>query len=264
MNNKPRECFMKEREMPVNRKFPLLLKLNNSIINKKTLFIILGIALTVLLPSPGADRNYETDTLIVRQLLDHAGISRSATEVTVRGEGNGRVIILLLENLSLTQLPAEIGDLDALEALSLDNNNLKTLPAEICRLQALEVLSLEGNGFMQVPQEISRLKALQYLWLSRNLLTSVPGWIAELPSLTHVYLDRNRITALPAPFAHNRTLRTLDMSENNLCYIPDAVENRLTTCDRTWKESQQCDPDKGLSLVTNLPPVHKRRILLDL
>ena len=52
---------------------------------------------------------------------------------------------LSLDNLSLTRLPAEIGQLRALESLDVNRNKLAQLPTEIGHLSALKELLVVGN-----------------------------------------------------------------------------------------------------------------------
>jgi len=63
-------------------------------------------------------------------------------------------ISLNLEELGLTELPKEIGELKNLQRLSLDNNQLSELPKEIGELKNLQELTLANNPKLNIPQEI--------------------------------------------------------------------------------------------------------------
>ena len=56
-------------------------------------------------------------------------------------------------------MPAEIGQLAALERLDLDNNQLTSVPAEIGQLTSLTWLSLGGNQLTSLPAAIRELRA---------------------------------------------------------------------------------------------------------
>ena len=55
------------------------------------------------------------------------------------------LVTLWLNNNELTSVPAELGNLLALEMLDVSENDLTTLPAEIGDLELLEQLDIYGN-----------------------------------------------------------------------------------------------------------------------
>jgi Leucine-rich repeat (LRR) protein len=63
-----------------------------------------------------------------------------------------------LYNTSLTNLPAEIGNLTNLEQLDLGNNNLTNLPTEIGNLTNLYILNLINNNLTSLSSEILKIK----------------------------------------------------------------------------------------------------------
>ena len=72
----------------------------------------------------------------------------------------------------------------------LRGNKLTSLPAEIGQLTALEWLNLRYNQLTSLPAEIGQLTSLTELWLSLNQLTSLPAAIRELRAAgCDVWLD---------------------------------------------------------------------------
>ena len=61
--------------------------------------------------------------------------------------------VLDFSNCSLTDIPAEIGNLTNLQYLYLENNSLTNLPAEICNLTNLQILNLNYNQLTNLPAE---------------------------------------------------------------------------------------------------------------
>ena len=88
----------------------------------------------------------------------------------------------------LMSIPAEIGQLQALEELVLSENHLKSIPAEIGKLNELKELYLQANQLTSIPPEIGQLKLLKCLNLHKNQFTSIPIEIGRLISLKKLYL----------------------------------------------------------------------------
>jgi internalin A len=131
----------------------------------------------------------------------------------------------------LTEIPAEVFELEWLEVLNLSGNQLTTLPEAIARLQQLTSLDLSRNQLTTLPEAIARLPQLTTLYLSRNQLTTLPEAIARLPQLTTLYLSDNKLTILPEAIARLPQLTTLYLSDNKLRTLPEAIARlpQLTT-----------------------------------
>ncbi|NEU82354.1 COR domain-containing protein, partial [Nostoc sp. UIC 10630] len=97
----------------------------------------------------------------------------------------------------LTDIPAEVFELEWLEVLNLSYNLLTTLPEEITRLPQLTSLDLSGNQLRTLPEAIAHLQQLTTLDLRGNKLTTLPEAIASLQQLTTLYLSRNPIEKPP-------------------------------------------------------------------
>src|SRR3990167_2088752 len=93
--------------------------------------------------------------------------------------------ILNLSSLSLTSLPPIFNTdpfIKRLTKLDISRNHLTSLPAEIGGLQALQALYMVYNELTSLPAEIGGLQALQELHVRRNRLTFLPAEISGLRS----------------------------------------------------------------------------------
>jgi len=87
---------------------------------------------------------------------------------------NGRIILLSLFNLGLSEIPYEISNLKNLTYLSLKSNNITQLPKTISKLKSLENLILDNNQFTKVPDSIIELPRLQNLYMKNNKISKIP------------------------------------------------------------------------------------------
>jgi hypothetical protein len=101
-----------------------------------------------------------------------------------------------LSNLSLIDLPPEIGNLTSLTHLCLNNNQLTRLPESFGHLAALEYLNLAGNRFTMLPESFGDLAALRDLNLARNQFTGLPDSMNRLAGLSCLDLRGNPIADL--------------------------------------------------------------------
>ena len=92
----------------------------------------------------------------------------------VTADANGRVTELNLSDNNLTgSIPAELGNLDNLEALVFAYNSLTgSIPSELGNLGNLRLLELAHNSLTgPIPSELGSLDNLGTLWLAHNSLT---------------------------------------------------------------------------------------------
>ena len=138
--------------------------------------------------------------------------------VTIRG--TGRVVRLELRNLNLTgRIPAELGELNRLQALRLDGNRLTgPIPPELGNLTRLVLLSLEGNRLTgPIPPELANLSNLRLLWLADNRLTgSIPPELAEIESISLAVAGNDFPGCLPPELFR---LRRHDFDDSPICAI---------------------------------------------
>lgn len=160
--------------------------------------------------------------------------------------------LYLAENNLTGEIPAEIGNLTALEFLDLSWNQLNgSIPEEIGNFKNLRYFSLSQNQFNStipesignlsklqtlsidnskingpIPESIGNMSALEYLNLGNNQLSgSIPESIGKLTSLHDLWLNDNELTGtLPASMANLNKLEYIDLCRNLMSgHIPDEV-----------------------------------------
>lgn len=158
----------------------------------------------------------------------------------------------LAENNLTGEIPAEIGNLTALEFLDLSWNQLNgSIPEEIGNFKNLRYFSLSQNQFNStipesignlsklqtlsidnskingpIPESIGNMSALEYLNLGNNQLSgSIPESIGKLTSLHDLWLNDNELTGtLPASMANLNKLEYINLCRNLMSgHIPDEV-----------------------------------------
>jgi internalin A len=126
---------------------------------------------------------------------------------------------------NITELPAEIGDLESLSVLDLSGNQLRDLPTAIINLPNLHKLYLSNNQLRELPTEICNLKNLHELDLSDNQLRELPAEIGNLLNLHELYLSDNQLRELPAEICNLANLSSLNLDGNELRELPAKIGN---------------------------------------
>ena len=107
----------------------------------------------------------------------------------------GQVTELLLYNNDLSgHIPAELGQLENLEALWLYNNGLSgAIPSELGQLTNLKWLALDNNRLSgPIPAALGQLTNLEGLWLEYNDLSGqIPAELGQLENLKELWLGGN-------------------------------------------------------------------------
>jgi hypothetical protein len=146
----------------------------------------------------------------------------------VRVDAEGRVIELVLMNNGLVGcIPSDIQQLSTLRYLNLSNdpdeqpkNELTgPIPAELGQLRALDHLYLDGNQLSgAIPAALGQLGALTLLYLDGNELSgAIPAELGQLGALTALYLHENELSgAIPAELGQLGALTLLYLFENQL------------------------------------------------
>ena len=139
----------------------------------------------------------------------------------VETDGVGRVTRLVLrENGLAGELPAELGDLTALERLELARNGLTgPIPRELGALSNLRWLLLEGNNLEgPIPVELSNLSKLESLELAGNHLTGpIPSALGRLSSLERLWLANNFLEGpIPEELGNLSNLKRLWLKDTGL------------------------------------------------
>ena len=136
---------------------------------------------------------------------------------------NGHINTLLLEGLSINEVPTNIQNLDSIITLSFSDNELEYLPAEIGNLPSLNSLFLSNNLLIEIPEEIGNLSNLEFLHLPGNQLASLPSTISNLSSLISLNIDNNLVTTFPSGIMELNTLRYFYMANNTMQELPSDI-----------------------------------------
>ncbi|MCY3773566.1 MAG: hypothetical protein OXG98_16290 [Gemmatimonadetes bacterium] len=118
--------------------------------------------------------------------------------------GNGRVTELRLTQNNLEgPIPAELGNLDELEALDFWINKLNgAIPGELGKLSNLNTLWLATNDLSgTIPEELGSLTKMYQMSFVGNsgLFGTLPLTFTNLTSVSNLYLDGTGICAPPTP-----------------------------------------------------------------
>ncbi len=163
-----------------------------------------------------------------------------------------RLTELDLSHNSLTEIPAEVFELEWLEKLNLSFNQLTSVPESITRLTNLSQLYLGDNRLTSVPESITRLTNLSVLDLSYNPLTSVPESITRLTNLSQLDLSLNQLTSVPESITRLTNLSTLNLRDNQLTSVPESITRltNLSVLDLSY--NQLTSVPESITLLTNL------------
>jgi internalin A len=154
------------------------------------------------------------------------------------------VSIFHIQDLGLTSVPPEIGQLTHLTELYLGNNQLTSVPPEINKLTQLTKLSLSSNRLTRVPPEIGQLTQLTSLSLNSNKLTSLPPEIGQLTQLSSLILCINQLTNVPREIGQLIQLKELVLFGNCLTHVPPEIGQLAQLTALELDQNQ----------LTNLPP----------
>ena len=126
--------------------------------------------------------------------------------------------VLTLEDLELTSVPSELGNLGNLEVLYLSGNNLADIPSELGDLASLQFLTLAHNELTELPPELTNIDNLRFLLLNDNEIAgSIPPELGDLSRLMDLSLSGNRLTgSIPPELGQLDGLRALELQDNQL------------------------------------------------
>lgn len=164
-----------------------------------------------------------------RDLGSYSGLQRNnsglSTELKM-SVGNvspfDNLVILILQNNNLQNLPPEIKQLKHLTHLDIAYNRLSELPAEISHLTKLVTFNANCNQLTEIPS-LENNKELRSLNLSFNLFEEFPNILYENMSIVELCLNYNKIKQIPASIGRLSTLNILYLSHNLLQSLPSAV-----------------------------------------
>jgi internalin A len=150
-----------------------------------------------------------------------AGYAEALKRIEACRKSGGKT--LDLNNLELTRVPPEIGQLSTLEVLQLFGNQLRELPPEIGQLSALDTLYLIENQLSELPPEIGQLSALSVLQLDDNQLCELPPELGQLSELSVLTLNGNQLSELPPEIGRLSQLQILILEGNRLRELPESL-----------------------------------------
>ncbi|AUB38178.1 GTPase SAR1 family domain [Nostoc flagelliforme CCNUN1] len=166
----------------------------------------------------------------------------------------------------LTEIPAEVFELEWLEVLNLRCNQLTTLPEAIAKLRQLTSLDLTNNQLTTLPEALAKLRQFTSLDLTNNQLTTLPEALAKLQQLTKLNLSYNQLTTLPEAIARLQHLTSLNLNHNQLTTLPEAItklrqltslnlsHNKITTLPEALAKLQQLTSlNLSYNKITTLP-----------
>lgn len=125
-----------------------------------------------------------------------------------------------LSGQHLTELPAEVGDLTALEELQLAHNDLVTLPTSLARLTHLRRLEMDFTKVVEFPRVILHLERLELLAINCTKLREVPEDLGQLEHLGILTLCANDLGALPASIFRLPRLTELIATDSHMTSLP--------------------------------------------
>ncbi|CAF3484389.1 unnamed protein product [Rotaria socialis] len=132
---------------------------------------------------------------------------------------------LTLNDVSLAELPKDIGSISNLRVLEVRENLLKTLPDSLAHLTKLESLDVGSNVIETLPFNIGDLQSLKELWLDSNEITQLPNNIGQLKRLQCLDVSENKLTYLPNEIGHLESLTNLELSSNQIQQLPTTIGN---------------------------------------
>jgi Leucine-rich repeat (LRR) protein len=129
-------------------------------------------------------------------------------------------------NLKSDQIPDSVFRLSELRHLSISGMDchhsgndcwmITEIPAQLKNLENLRTLSLTLHAIQKLPGELATLKHLESLELTDNANLSDIDVIARMPSLEYLYLYGCRLQKLPPDLSGLKNLRRLGLTGNNL------------------------------------------------
>lgn len=130
---------------------------------------------------------------------------------------------LTLNDVSLAELPKDLGSLTNLRVLEVRENLLKVLPNSIVQLNKLESLDAGSNVLEQLPEKFGQLQSLKELWLDANELIELPSDLGQLKRLQCLDVSENKLTSIPDEIGALESLTNFELSSNQIEEIPTSI-----------------------------------------
>lgn len=152
-----------------------------------------------------------------RQLKLACGLSEFPREIFELAD---TLEALDLSGNALSALPDDLPRLRKLRILFASNNPFTELPAVLGECEALSMVGFKANQIRHVPAS-ALPPQLRWLILTDNAIEALPPEIGERAQLQKLMLAGNRLRALPATMAALSRLELLRISANHLDALPE-------------------------------------------
>ncbi len=153
----------------------------------------------------------KTDLAVLQHIIDANRLNIEPLELGKQVWHKGRLTWFALDgnDVKISCLPDDFGNLSQLTHLYLPANHLKGLPCSIGRLSQLEALYLNNNALECLPASMGQLTNLKNLYLNGNKLKEIPLCLENLVQLRNLYLNDNQLTTIPDAVAKLPAIRNL-------------------------------------------------------
>ncbi|XP_056161628.1 disease resistance protein L6-like isoform X1 [Syzygium oleosum] len=141
------------------------------------------------------------------------------------------ILRLSLENVEITQLPPEIGELVKLEYLSLSKCKLlRRLPDSIGNLESLILLNLSYTHVEELPDSLGKLKNLKVLRMYGSSIRIIPSSVGMLEKLEEIDAEFcwRLKGAIPDGIGRLLSLRVLKLSNTRIYQVPRLPESLIS------------------------------------
>jgi len=174
-----------------------------------------------------------------------------------------QVTELSLNNLNLTHLPPQIGELINLTQLNLSSNTLSCIPEELLSLTKLIELDISANKLNELSPEINKLKSLTSLLLGFNKLEQLPLTICELNQLETLNLIDNLLIELPDEIGDMQALVALNLKNNLLETLPSQISKLINLAELAVTYNPLELLPENITHLTNLKELSLEQTLLE-
>jgi len=130
--------------------------------------------------------------------------------------------VLNLSGNALTTLPDDLHRLHKLKVLFCSDNPFTELPACIGQCQALTMVGFKANRIEHVPAA-ALPPHLRWLILTDNRIEQLPDALGDCRAMQKLMLSGNRLRALPDSLARLENLELLRLSANRLERLPEGL-----------------------------------------
>ena len=151
-----------------------------------------------------------------------------AIEQSFRVENLTRV--LDFRKRSLSSLPTNLEEFQAVEEIVLAQNNFITIPSLLFKLSNLKSCNMESNQISEIKNKkstFSKWKQLKYLNLANNLISEIPPSFKYLSSIKQLELEHNQLKQLPTEICSLKSLEILNISNNLIEGLPIEISNMI-------------------------------------